>query len=163
MIAAEVAGARAVKIRLLPKIVFLLAGTFLHELTHYIAALILGRPAGFSVVPRICGDSIVLGSVTARTRFQVFSSFIAIAPLIWWPVLYRFFMHFALPSLKMKPFSLENLLFLWLGIQLLWAGRLSSQDVRNFFAGLFSFSGLFLLLTIAALFLGAHYFHPGLQ
>jgi hypothetical protein len=151
-----------VKISLLLKIVFLFVGTVLHELTHYLAAVIFGTPSGFSVVPKISGDSLVLGSVKAKTKYRVFSSFIAVAPLLWWVVLYLVLFHFRTVRhffLGRSSSYLALILYLWLGIQLLWAGRLSSRDVKTFFSGLFSFSGLFLMLTIAALFFGAHHFH----
>jgi hypothetical protein len=162
MTGGKVTGARAVKIRLLLKIIFLFAGTFLHELTHYVAALVFGTPAGFSVFPRISGDSLIFGSVKAKTKFRVLSSFIAIAPLIWWLILYLVLFHYRAARhlyLGRSSSYVALIVYLWLGIQLLWAGRLSSQDVRTFFSGLFSFSGLFLILTIAALFFGAYHFH----
>ncbi len=161
------------RIRLLLKILFLFPGTFLHELSHYIAALVFGRPAGFSVVPRISGDSLIFGSVKAGTRFRVFSSFIAIAPLVWWLVLYLFLAHFRVMRINrltpgfdmtlspgmMRFFSAGNLLLIWLAIQLLWAGRLSTRDIRTFFAGLFSLSGLFLVLTISVPIFVLRHFH----
>jgi hypothetical protein len=170
-------GVRAVKIRLLPKIIFLFPGTFFHELAHYLAAIVFGRPAGFSVIPRMSGDSLVFGNVRASTRLKVFSSFIAVAPLIWWLVLYLLLAHFrvmriradmsgvdvALSPERMKSFPLTNILLLWFAVQLLWAGRLSARDVKTFFAGLFSLSGLFLALAIATLILVVHHFHPGIN
>ena len=40
-----------------------------------------------------------------------------------------------------------DLLFLWLATQLLWAGRLSMQDIKMCLAGLFSVSGAILIVT----------------
>jgi hypothetical protein len=163
MIGEKVAGARAVKIRLLLKIVFLFVGTFLHELAHYAAALLFGKPSGFSVVPRISGDRVVLGNVQAGTRFKVQSTFIAMAPLIWWLILYLLLAHFTLSFGRFGSFSLVNIFLLWLTVQLLWAGRLSAQDIKTSFAGLFSLSGLFLAVMIAALIFVMHHFHPGIN
>jgi hypothetical protein len=170
-------GVRAVKIRLLPKIIFLFPGTFCHELAHYLAAIVFGRPAGFSVIPRISGDNLILGNVKASTRFKVFSSFIAVAPLIWWLVLYlllahcravrtavdRPLVHFTLSFGRRGSFSLVDIALFWLAIELLWAGRLSAQDIKTSLAGLFSLSGLFFAVMIAALIFVTHHFHPGIN
>jgi hypothetical protein len=167
-------GEREVKIRLLPKIIFLLPGTFFHELAHYLAAIVFGKPAGFSVIPRISAENLILGNVRASTRFKVFSSFIAVAPLVWWLVLYlllahfrvvrtavdRPLVHFTLSFGSIGSFSLMNMVLFWLAIELFWAGRLSAQDIKTFFAGLFSVSGLFLAVTITTLIFVMHYFHP---
>jgi hypothetical protein len=177
MIGEKVAGARAVKIRLLLKIVFLFVGTFLHELAHYAAALLFGKPSGFSVVPRISGDRVVLGNVQAGVRYKVLSAFIAAAPLLWWLILYlllahfrvirttieRPLIHFTFSLDRLASFSLMNVVFFWLAVQLLWAGRLSAQDVKTFFAGLFSLSGLSLALTVATLIFVLHHFHAGIN
>jgi hypothetical protein len=52
---------------------------------------------------------------------------------------------------RLRDFSLPDLLFIWLFIQLLWAGRLSLTDIKNFFRGLLSVSGLVFLSAAAAL------------
>jgi hypothetical protein len=166
-----------VKIRLFPKIIFLFPGTFFHELAHYLAAIVFGRPAGFSVIPRISGDNLIFGNVRASTRFKVFSSFIAVAPLIWWLLLYlllahfrvirtavdRPLVHFTLSFGGIGSFSLMNIVLFWLAIQLLWAGRLSAQDIKTFFTGLLSVSGISLALAIATLIFVMHHFHPGIS
>jgi hypothetical protein len=168
---------RAVKISLIPKIIFLFPGTFFHELAHYLAAIVFGRPAGFSVIPKISGGNLILGNVRAGTRFKVFSSFIAVAPLTWWLVLYlllahfkvvrttvhRPLVHFTVSFSRLGSFSLMHIFLSWLAIELLWAGRLSAQDVKTFFAGFFSLSGLFLALMTAALFVIIHYCHLGIS
>ena len=46
-----------------------------------------------------------------------------------------------------------DLLFLWLITQLLWAGRLSMQDIKMCLAGLFSVSGA--ILIVAAVVIGS--------
>ena len=56
------------RIRLILKFIFFFPGTFLHELAHYVAALVLGKAEGFSVWPRMEGNSFVFGSVKSRTR-----------------------------------------------------------------------------------------------
>ena len=151
------------KLRLILKFIFFLPGTFLHELTHYVAALILGKAEGFSVWPKTEGSSIVFGSVRSRTRFRVLSSFIAAAPILWWAVLFialRYIL-FGGPEARTASNNIEAIIkrlnfssyvdaiILWLLLQILWAGKLSLQDIKNFFSGLLSISGLVLLAILA--------------
>lgn len=60
--------------------------TVMHELAHFVAALLLGgRPSGFSLWPKREGGGWRLGSVTARaTMFSAVPT--ALAPLLWLPV-----------------------------------------------------------------------------
>jgi len=153
-----------VTLRLILKFIFFFPGTFLHELAHYAAALVLGRAEGFSVWPRMEGDNFVFGSVKSRTRYKVLSSFIALAPVIWWVVLVLTLRHlhfirilngvpsinFGMIAIKLKSFTSSDALFLWLFLQILWAGRPSLQDVKNFISGFFSVSGIMLASASAA-------------
>ncbi len=79
------------RIRLAFQFIFYFFGTCLHELAHYIAALLLGKAEGFSVIPRIEGAQFILGSVKSRVRYKFLSSFIAAAPLVWWAILLLIF------------------------------------------------------------------------
>jgi hypothetical protein len=153
------------RLRLILKFIFFFPGTFLHELAHYSAALVFGKAEGFSVWPRIEGGNFVFGSVKSRTRYKVLSSFIAAAPVIWWVVLVltlRYLhligtlngipsINFGMISIELKPFTSSDAFFIWLFLQILWAGRLSLQDVKNFIRGVFSVSGILLLSTAAGL------------
>ena len=152
--------------RLVLKIFFYLVGTCLHEGAHYVAALLLGKAEGFSVIPRIEGKRLILGSVRSRVRYKVLSSFIAAAPLLWSAVLFLILfslhviqlrngmpiIHPELVMKRLKSFSWPDAFFLWVFIQLLWAGHLSVQDLRNVLKGLFSVSGLIFLLAATGLF-----------
>jgi hypothetical protein len=154
------------KIKLFLKFIFYFFGTCLHELAHYVAALVLGKAEGFSVFPKIEGDSFIFGSVKSRARYKVLTSFIAAAPLIWWGVLFFILRHLyiirisnGMPEVqtdmtikRIKSFSLPDLIYIWLFIQLLWAGRLSMQDIKNFFRGVFSVSGFVLISALVVLF-----------
>jgi len=151
------------RIRLLCKVIFYLFGTFLHELAHYVAALLLGKAEGFSVMPRVEGESFVFGSVKSRVKFKVLSSFVATAPLIWWAVLLLILWHLRLVGMsrgkpdfhlgiltrRLQSFSVKDALFIWLFLQMIWAGILSTRDVRNFFNGLLSVSGVILVAAVA--------------
>ena len=151
------------KLKLIGKFIFYFFGTFLHELSHYAAAFFMGKPEGFSLIPKIEGGSFIFGSVSYRVRYKVLSSFIASAPLLWWVVLVLMLLYFKLMQIsgwiphfnysliwqRFKSFSLSDAVFIWLFIQLLWAGRLSSRDIKNFFSGIVSVSGLVLISAIA--------------
>ena len=139
-----------------------LPGTFLHELAHYAAAQLLGKPEGFTVLPRREGNAVVFGRVTARVRYRVLSVFISAAPLIWWLAFVLLMehlgivlinwslpdVHFTLSQERFKAFSLDGLFYLWLSVQLLWAGRLSVQDIKSLLAGLFCISGVVTALVV---------------
>jgi len=154
-----------IKIKLFLKFIFYFFGTCLHELAHYIAALILGKAEGFSVFPKIDGDRFIFGSVKSRARYKVLTSFIAVAPLLWWVVLFLVMRHLhiirissGMPEVytgrilkRISSFSYSDAFFLWLFIQMLWAGRLSMQDIKNFFKGVFSVSGFVLISAVIIL------------
>ena len=151
------------KLKLIGKFIFYFFGTFLHEFSHYTAAFFMGKPEGFSLIPKIEGGSFIFGSVSYGVRYKVLSSFIASAPLLWWVVLVLMLLYFKLMQIsgwiphfnysliwqRFKSFSLSDAVFIWLFIQLLWAGRLSSRDIKNFFSGIVSVSGLVLISAIA--------------
>ncbi|MDA8433120.1 MAG: hypothetical protein M0Z60_09180 [Nitrospiraceae bacterium] len=156
----------------LSKLVFFFPGTVLHELAHYVTALLLGRAEGFSVSPKREGNTYVLGSVRSTTRYRVLSSFIALAPLIWWLVLFLLFRHIhiigtdgGVPRIhpgvireKLRSFGLSDALFLWLFLQLLWAGRPSLPDMKHAARGIFSPSGLLLAAALAVVsYLSSHF------
>jgi hypothetical protein len=141
---------------LIIKIIIYLPATFLHELAHYITALFLGKPGEFTILPRIQGDTVVLGKVTANVKYKVLSVFISAAPLIWWVVfglilkkleMFKIsqrapFVHVNVSSNTFKWFSVHGIFYLWLFIQLLLAGRLSVQDIKTLAGGVFSISGI---------------------
>ena len=134
----------------------------MHELAHYAAAQLLGKPEGFTVLPRREGNAVVFGRVTARVRYRVLSVFISAAPLIWWLAFVLLMehlgivlinwslpdVHFTLSQERFKAFSLDGLFYLWLSVQLLWAGRLSVQDIKSLLAGLFCISGVVTALVV---------------
>jgi hypothetical protein len=151
---------------LLFKFIFYFFGTCLHELAHYVAALLLGKAEGFSVIPRIEGTRFILGSVKSRARYKVLSSFIAAAPLVWWAMTFftLFYLHViqvrngmpiissGLVAKRLKSVSLSDLFLLWVFIQLLWAGHLSLEDLKNVLRGLLSVSGMVFLSVVIILF-----------
>ena len=153
------------KIKLFCRSILYLFGTFLHEFSHFAAALVFGRPEGFSIAPRIEGDRLIFGEVKARVRYKVLSVFIATAPLIWWVFLFFIVKHFLsdhhathmqganikMFMMKLKACSFPDIFFLWIAFQLLWAGRLSVQDIKVCFKGIISPSGLMLILSAVLL------------
>jgi hypothetical protein len=153
------------KIKLFCTSILCLFGTFLHEFSHFAAALLLGKSEGFSIVPRIEGSYFIFGEVRARVRYRVLSVFIACAPLIWWALLLLMVKHVlsdsSCPDIqklnikvfmeKLKSFSVHDVFYLWFVSQLLWAGMLSVQDIRTFLRGIISPSGLVMIVTAVLL------------
>jgi hypothetical protein len=149
------------------KVIFFFAGTCLHELAHYVAALLLGKVESFSVIPRIEGKRFVLGKVRSAVRYKFLSSFIASAPLVWWAILLLILLYLhivrinnGIPGIssevvmkRLRAISFSDAFFLWVFMQLLWAGRLSVQDLKNVFKGMFTVSGLVFLSAAAILLL----------
>ena len=134
----------------------------MHELAHYAAAQLFGKPEGFTIFPKREGNTVVFGRVTARVRYRVLSVFISAAPLIWWLAFVLLMehlnivriswsvpdIHFTLSQEIFKAFSLDTLFYLWLSVQLLWAGRLSVQDIKSLLAGIFCISGVVAVLFV---------------
>ena len=153
------------KMKLLCKSILCLFGTFLHEFSHLAVAFLLGKPEGFSIVPGMEGEVFIFGKVRARVRYKVLSVFIAGAPLIWWTLLLIMARHalFVSPGpdmqglnmsivlAKLRSFSIQDALSLWLVSQLLWAGRLSVQDIKTCIRGIISPSGLVFVLSVVLL------------
>ncbi len=154
------------RIRLAFKFIFYFLGTCLHELAHYVAALLLGKAEGFSIIPRIEGTRFVLGSVRSRVRYKFLSSFIASAPLVWWAILFLtlLYLHIiqvrngipiipsGLVAKSLKSVSFSDLFFLWVFVQLLWAGHLSVEDLKNVLKGILSVSGMVFLSVVTIVF-----------
>lgn len=143
---------------MLPKALFLLPGTFLHELAHATMAMIFGKIESFSLWPSISGNQIVFGSVQAKTRYDILLLPIALAPLMWWIVLYHTLIAFDIFDTTSFEFdatvllSPHGILVCFVGWQLLWAGKLSLQDIRVAISAIISISGLTMLVTLIALF-----------
>lgn len=149
-------------IRIFLRAVSYLPGTFIHELAHYLAAAVFARPTGFRITPRIEGDAVVFGSVSCEARRKVALFFVGVAPLVWWYVLYMWLVHMGVVCTGAGGVHIDCRLFLsklkshlvlvWLIAQLLWAGKLSLDDLKAAVRGLFSFSGLAMIVSVAALY-----------
>lgn len=115
--------------------------------------------SGFTIVPRINKNQIIYGHVIAIPRLNAAYTLVAIAPLIWIAALFYFlsasnmlFASFEKGYLSIEFnyrefFSFENILTIFISLQLLWAGTLSSQDIKMFFKGVFSLSFFFISTT----------------
>ena len=53
---------------------------------------------------------------------------------------------------RLKSVSFSDLFYLWIFIQLLWAGRLSVEDLKNVLRGMLSVSGMVFLSVVTILF-----------
>ena len=124
-----------------------LPGTALHELAHYLVALVTGgKPTGFTIIPRKCGsgDNWVLGSVTLR-RPSAFSSLpTGLAPLLLLPFAWIAFRNWFL----WFPRDLAHTIFLYAAVCLCCCSSVpSAQDLRVAFS---SIAGVALYGALAA-------------
>ncbi len=129
------------------------------------------RVLGFKIIPSIKEDRIVYGHVIAYPIYKMAYIIIAAAPLVWFYVLYLMLNYYGLLNLNIENgsvymefdfysfFSFSNLLIIYLSLQLVWAGTLSSQDIKMFFVGVFSLSSLIVissLIIIYSIFVDNH-------
>jgi hypothetical protein len=76
-----------------------LRGTIAHELAHFIIGFILmAKPSGFSLWPKRSGRGRRLGEVTFRRAGVFNSAFIAMAPLLLFPLGWLCLMHLSAPA-----------------------------------------------------------------
>lgn len=114
--------------------------------------------SGFTIIPKIKKDQVVYGHVLSIPKAKAAFVFISSAPLIWFVVLYFLLTHYGYLTFLTEDgeayfkinylefFRLENWLLIYVSLQLIWAGTLSSQDIKMFLKGIFSIS----FLTIIA-------------
>jgi hypothetical protein len=119
---------------------------------------------GFTIIPRIKKDYVVYGHVFSIPRINASLVLISAAPLVWLVALYYLllsygFLYVSLENGKLffnlnyqKLFILDNWLILYVSLQLIWAGTLSSQDIRMFFKGLFSPSFIAIALVLVGIY-----------
>ena len=144
------------------KALFYLPGTFAHEFSHLLFALVFARQVrGFNIIPDFKEGT--AGSVQYISTNGAASMLISFAPKLYWFALVYFLNYLSVVKINYElqscminlahinwksPFSLISL---YLIIQLLWAGSLSFKDWENILKGLFSLSGLLLVLFIVTL------------
>jgi hypothetical protein len=144
------------------KAFFFLSGTFLHELSHFIAAKLTGsRVTGFSIIPHLHRDHKMgrtlgyeYGEVHFYPRFKVLNFIVGLAPISLWVGLWFILTYTGIVIAKESTFNINyenlldpSLLWVWFAIiQLCVRGFPSSVDIKMSIKGLFSFSGF---ITIA--------------
>lgn len=119
--------------------------------------------AGFTIIPKIKKDQVVYGHVLSVPKLNAVMVLISVAPLVWLVVLYNLLSYYGYASMFFKNgniyfnmdysnfFVLKNWLLFYITLQLIWAGTLSSQDIKMFFKGVFSPSFI-ALASVTALF-----------
>lgn len=82
-----------------------LPGTAAHEFAHYLVGRILqARPVNFSITPRKNGNSWILGSVSF-THISVFNgAFVAMAPLLLFPIAWFLLIYAVVPLFNADKF-----------------------------------------------------------
>jgi len=150
------------KAKILIKILFIylfyLPGLILHEGSHALAALMtLSSIKEIKLFPNIQFEDngayrVTYGYVSSAVRFKASFMLIGIAPLFLWLIPANIVLTEGWISIDtMKIYwdtilRMRNLPFIYLFLQIFWAGFPSSQDWKVFFVGLFSVSGLVLIL-----------------
>lgn len=116
---------------------FSIIGTFLHELAHYIVALILnGKPKGISIIPRKEGNGYILGTVNCRNITWYNKSLIGLAPLLIFVFIYYMDIYF---FTYFQDNLYTQLLYMYLVVMLLSSAIPSSTDFKVAFEGLGTF------------------------
>lgn len=125
--------------------------TFLHEMAHVIAALMLGcRVKGFSIFPKIEDfGCITFGEVQVGGRFPGVFFIVGMAPIIW--NILAFYLYISETVIVNKYLTYVLMLYL------ISAGIPSYQDLFIAGKGLKSFSGI-VILILMALSIAAFYF-----
>ena len=120
--------------------------------------------AGFTIIPKIKKDSVVYGHVVAMPKFKAAYILIALAPLIWVVALYYILNYYEFLYILIENgsfytefnftdfFRVDNLLIIYISLQLIWASTLSTQDIKMFFIGVFSISFIVIALFLSALY-----------
>lgn len=138
------------------KLVAMLPGTFLHELAHYLPALLFCRNVKLSVIPSL--KEATAGRVTySKPTLKITETLIAVMPIVWWPVLLWILEKAHVMIVQFEPVKLnillqynpqlsatEYALLVYVALQGLWAGSLSKKDWENAIDGLISYEGIIL-------------------
>jgi len=143
-----------------------LTGTFLHELTHYIAAKIVGaNVTKFSIVPHLIDDlksnrvpGELYGHVNFHPKIQAFNFIVGLAPVFLWYVLWFILKYFGIVDASENTFRINferlfdpALIWVWfLAVQLFRGGFPSSVDIKLAWSSFFSISGIILVGSIIA-------------
>jgi len=118
------------------------------------------KVSGFTIIPKIKKDRVVYGHVYAIPKYNMFYIIIAIAPIVWFVALYYLLAHYGFVTININKetllfqldykslFQFQNWFIIYLSLQLIWAGTLSSQDIKMFLNGIFSISFFVLLLGV---------------
>jgi len=150
------------------KSLFVLPGTTMHELMHFlIAVLTLSKITSFNLIPKVKWENsvpeVIYGSVGYISRLKLFDIPINLAPLLLiplsWLILHYFGYvnipkHFNDIQFNYKPiFTIKGAIAALFVIEMLWASLPSSQDLKNVANGFMSISFLvFILILVAAYF-----------
>jgi len=122
--------------------VIVLPGTMLHEISHYLMAVIcMSKITKFTVWPKLNGNSIIYGAVHHYTYFKLLLIPISLAPM--------FLNGFV--ALIVSQLTINYMVKIYLLSVILGAALPSSADIKGMFKGMMSI-GFFLSLSIAWLY-----------
>lgn len=141
------------------KLFYFFPGTYLHEIAHYLPALLFANGVSMSVIPSFKRGT--AGEVSySEPRFSAAKTIISLAPLLWWGVLLWMLAELHILIIEIDGLKLYALLqynptlsaaqYLLAGytfMQLVWAGTLSRKDWENAIDGLVSLSGFAVVMA----------------
>lgn len=144
------------------KSILFLPGTFLHELSHYLVAVLTGSTVvAFSLIPKVEFSQngtyrVTYGSVQSVAKIKAAYILIGLSPLLLLiPIYYildylNFFIyHDGYYNINFnEALTLKNILWDILIIQLLSGCLPSSQDIKVVLSGIFSISGVVIITLI---------------
>lgn len=121
-----------------------LPATILHELTHLVMAILtFSSITGFSLIPKIQKNRVVLGNVSVIPKFRGALILIGLSPLIL--LIIAFFIY------KYQIIIWNDWITYLILLYLVIGGIPSTQDLKSVSDGLFSISGIMLLIFITIL------------
>lgn len=128
VVVAFLAAGRLLQRNMVANTLFLLPGTILHELAHFIVGLVtFARPSSFSVIPTRTATGWMLGAVSIGNARWFNGALVALAPLILIPVVILIYLY----GVRAYPLSsMYHWGFLYLAIVAAMSSLPSMTDLR---------------------------------
>ena len=157
-----------VYIKLWLKSLFVLPATTMHELMHFlIAILTLSKITSFNLIPKIKWDDnnpaeIIYGSVGYVPKLKMLHIPISLAPLLLIPLSWFMLYYFHIINILVDfshlyvnystILSIKGIIALFAVIEMLWGSIPSTQDLKNVKDGILSLSFLFFMIVAVGIY-----------
>lgn len=132
-------------------IIFELPGTFIHELSHAIVAVITGsKIIKFTILPKFEKDRIILGEVVHLSKNNYFLPLISTAPLYLNTIILILFLNLFITNTE--NFNIFNNIFsfflVYFSVVVISSSILSIQDISNFIKSMFNYVFISLIIIL---------------